>query len=305
MATTLQQLRDISYAIIRTDEDTTAYPLVLLDSFLNLAQKKIFKGRVVNPLNQTNVVKWQLPFTNKEVIYSNVAVTYISSDVTTGDTSIEADTTNYPSDWYIYIEGTIVQYASITATSFEWCTGVIADFQWGTQISIAYAVPSDFSSSINLTFNNVYKVPCKVFDDIFEDMNSYKWVDTLYYSNVSTQSTTPFADPFYTIKDDAYLILFNLNNTGQRIRFRYQKNPTTMVDNTDTASIPDDDYVKNTIPYLAVAEMFYNRGEESRAAEIINFAMGNIREMYDHYNKSSFESISGTRYKTGKSKLNV
>ena len=57
MATTLQQLRDISYAIIRTDEDTTAYPLVLLDSFLNLAQKKIFKGRIVNPLNQTNVVK--------------------------------------------------------------------------------------------------------------------------------------------------------------------------------------------------------------------------------------------------------
>ena len=166
-------------------------------------------------------------------------------------------------------------------------------------------MPSDYSSSISLTFNNVYKVPCKVFDDIFEDLNSYKGVDLPYHNNVSTQSVTPFADPFYTIKDDTYIILFNLNNTGQRIRFRYQKNPTTMVDPTDTVSITDDDYAKNTIPYLAVAEMFYNRGEEGRAAEIINFAMGNVREMFDHYNRSSFESISGTRYKTGKSKLNV
>ena len=51
--------------------------------------------------------------------------------------------------------------------------------------------------------------------------------------------------------------------------------------------------------------MLYNRGEESRAGELLNFALGQVREMYTHYNNKSFENISGTQYKIGKSKLNI
>jgi hypothetical protein len=80
-------------------------------------------------------------------------------------------------------------------------------------------------------------------------------------------------NPFYSVKDDQYIIIFNANRTGDMIRFRYEKLPTLMVDASDTVTINNDLFAIGTIPYLAVAEMFYNRGEESRAAEIINFAL--------------------------------
>jgi hypothetical protein len=71
-----------------------------------------------------------------------------------------------------------------------------------------------------------------------------------------------------------------------------------------TTTIPED-YAESTIPYLAIGELLYNRGEESRAGELLNFALGQVREMYAHYNNRSFENISGTQYKIGKSKLNI
>jgi len=45
-----------------------------------------------------------------------------------------------------------------------------------------------------------------------------------------------------------------------------------MTESSDTATIPDA-YSKSTIPYLAIGEMLYQRGEEGRAAEILNFAL--------------------------------
>jgi len=51
--------------------------------------------------------------------------------------------------------------------------------------------------------------------------------------------------------------------------------------------------------------MLYNRGEEGRASEILNFAIGQIKEMYNYYNNTSYEKISGTAYKMGKNTLNI
>jgi hypothetical protein len=46
--------------------------------------------------------------------------------------------------------------------------------------------------------------------------------------------------------------------------------------------------------------MLYNRGEEKRAAEIINFGISKIKAMYTHYNKSSYEKQSGVQYQMSK-----
>ena len=69
--------------------------------------------------------------------------------------------------------------------------------------------------------------------------------------------------------------------------------------------IDNDIYAKTTIPYLAVAEMLYNRWEEQRAAELFNFVIWQIKEMYNYYNKKSFENISGVQYTMWKSTLNI
>jgi hypothetical protein len=57
MATTLQNLRDIFYSILREEENTSAYPLVLADLLLNTAQQSICFGNVVNPLTKEQLKK--------------------------------------------------------------------------------------------------------------------------------------------------------------------------------------------------------------------------------------------------------
>lgn len=57
MATTLQDLRNIFYAILREEEDTSAYPLTLVDLLLNTAQQSICMGNVVNPLTKEQLKK--------------------------------------------------------------------------------------------------------------------------------------------------------------------------------------------------------------------------------------------------------
>ena len=79
-----------------------------------------------------------------------------------------------------------------------------------------------------------------------------------------------------------------------------------MTTTTDTVTIPNDQYAIMTIPYIAVWELLYNRWEESRAADILNFWLWQVQEMYDFYNNKSAEKPSRTQYGAGKGKfLNI
>ena len=56
---------------------------------------------------------------------------------------------------------------------------------------------------------------------------------------------------------------------------------------------------------MAVGEIMYNRWEEQRWAEVINFGMGQLREMYQFYNKTGIERMTSKNYRMGKWKLNI
>ena len=107
--------------------------------------------------------------------------------------------------------------------------------------------------------------------------------------------------PFYAIKDNQYLLVYQINTSWLPLLFRYEKLPTTMTDTTDECFIPNETYAKATIPYLAVWEIMYNRWEEWRAAQLINFALWQLEDMYKYYNNTSYEDPSGTQYRSGKS----
>jgi hypothetical protein len=78
-----------------------------------------------------------------------------------------------------------------------------------------------------------------------------------------------------------------------------------MTVSTSVVTIDDDDFARSTIPYIAVWEMLFNRWEEQRGAEILNFGIGQLQEMYNYYNKTTFEKQSWTHYKMGKGRLNI
>ena len=306
MAVTLQDLRDVFYDILREEEDVSAYPLTLVDIFLNSAQQKICFWRVVNPLTKEEARKGILSFLNTEKFYSSVGSTSTTAVLATTDVTITVnDASSFPSAGSLYMDGNIIAYTGTTATTFTWVTGILFAHASGTAVYPVYALPSDFASVTNVIYNARYKLDAQVYDDVYENTKSFKGTD--YRRNTTRW---PFSEPyrskpFYSIKDNSSLLVYNLNDTGLSIQMRYEKQATEMTTGTDTATISNDLYAKTTIPYLAVGEMLYNRWEEARAADILNFAIGQVREMYGYYNDSSYEKISWVQYKMGKGKLNL
>ena len=303
MATTLQNLRDTFYDILREEQDVSAYPLSLVDLLLNAAQQKICFWRVVNPLTKEEVRKWQLPFLQTDYFYTSVADITLADELETSDVIVTvASTTWWEDATRLYINGNIVSCTGYTATTFTGVTNVLFDHPTWSTVWYVYTLPTDFASSLNVIYNHRYKMECKQYDDIFEDINSNKWI---YSKRADIYGNTLKWVPFYTIKDNQYLIIFNQSESNKSIRLRYEKQATTLSASTDTATITNDIYAQTTITYLAVGEMLYNRWEENRAAELLNFALWQVREMYSYYNDSSLEKISGTKYKMAKGKMNI
>ena len=107
-----------------------------------------------------------------------------------------------------------------------------------------------------MVYNDVCKVPYMNYDRIFDAKLDDKDSDN-YIRDTNTEWDN--IDAFYTIKDGTYLLICNINIISAQIRFRYEKNPTEMTDNSSVCTIDNDIYAKTTIPYLAVGEMLYNR----------------------------------------------
>lgn len=304
MAVTLQQLKDKAYALLReTESDSSSYDPTLMTELINSAQLRIYAGKVINAFTQDGIRKGGLSFLNVDQFYSNLGKTSLTTDTTVWATTLEADTGNYPTSWALYINGNIVTYTGTTGTEFTGVDGVLFAFPAWTPIYFAFALPSDFLSAIQVIYNHRFKLQMKRYDDVFEDLNKIKITGDLR----SDRSVFPtddfiFLAPFYTIKDKAYFIPFNLNNDGDQILLRYEKKPPALSDNADEVVVPDDEWALNTIPYLAVWEMLFNRGEESRASQLLTFAYGQVKEMYNFYNLADFEDPNGVQYRSSKGK---
>ena len=298
MSKNLSDLRGKCYDILREEENSSAYPYSLVDDLINTAQQRICSGLVVNPLNGMEVNKGQLPFLNREVFYESYGIRYVSGNVNVWDSEIMCNTSGYPAEWYLYIGGNIIKYGGKLDDRFTRCEGIVRNIRGWEMISYVYEVPSDFMNPVNVIINDKVQIFNKDYDDVFEGLRDFKWRDDYLYERYRGDGK-----PFYAIKDDSYLVIYNINVSGVSIRLRYERIVEPMVEPSDECAIKNDIYAMNVIPYLAVGEVMYNRGEEQRGAEIINFGMGQLREMYKFYNKMGIER--GTNYRMGKGRLNI
>ena len=292
MAVDLSVLRTQSFELLREEEDSSSYSYTLVDQMLNSAQLRICTWACVNPLTKEVVSKGDLPFLNTDYFYSSVTDTYLDADTTVWATELSATTTNFATSGKLYIAGNIITYTWVSATQFTGVAGILFAFKSGERISQVFGLPADFASIKNVTYNNKYRMEPREYDDIFEELNKFK-------------GQTYLVPPFYTIKDWTYLIIFNVNNTWDMIRLRYEKLPPTMNSGTDICVISNDVYCKSVMPYLAIWEVMFNRWEEWRAGELLDFAYGQLREMYRFYNNASHESSNGKQYKIAKGRLNI
>lgn len=78
MSTTLQQIRNIAYGILKTNENATAYPPLLMDAFINKAQNDICIGNLKNLKTLETLSKPSLGFLANEAFYKSVQRSTIS-----------------------------------------------------------------------------------------------------------------------------------------------------------------------------------------------------------------------------------
>lgn len=293
---TLSEVRTLAYDLLREEEDSSAYPYTLMNQVINSAQLDICTGQVINPLNKEVYKKWRLPFLESDKFYTNVQSTTLASDTTIWDTTLTvADASNFPSTGTLFINWEIVAYTWKTATTFTISTWVTFAHQSGVNVSFLYTLPTDFSTPIQSIYNYAFKIEPKQYDDIFEDLNSDK--ETSYIQDQRTYPNISNTNPFYSIINWSYYAPYNLNNNGDMLHLRYEKLPTTMSDASDTVTIDNDTYAKSTIPYLAAWEILFNRWEEARAAEVLNYWLGKLKTMYTFYNNKWYEKVSWVQYK--------
>lgn len=307
MSTSLAIIEQTVLDILREENFSSSYPKTLIDLFANSAQQDILAGRLIHPITKEEAQKGDLHFLNTDVYYKNIQGTYTTIDAVSWDLVINVpDTSIYPATGSLFIWGQCVDYTSVTPTTFvlNAATPILFPFVAWTMVSIAFKLPDNFWTVKNVTYNNKIKLPAKQYDDMFEDLNNYKWSNFQRNKTTSIYESPYKVKPFYTIKDAKYLIIYQLNETGESIHLRYEKLPPLMTALQDSI-IDNDLYAQSCISYLATAELLRNRGEEARASAIYSLAISRAKKMYSFYNDTVVESQNWVQYSTWKWKLNI
>jgi len=93
---TLQTTRDLYYSILKEQQDSSAYPLVLADSLINTAQRNICSGNIVDLTNtrRDEIQKGPLPFLYADVYYESVQDTFVWITIDITDTEITVSSTS-------------------------------------------------------------------------------------------------------------------------------------------------------------------------------------------------------------------
>lgn len=306
---TLQDARDLFYSILKEDEDTSAYPLVLADALMNNIEQDICSW-VLTDLTSWNLdqlEKWPLPFLYSDKYYTTVLDTFIDDDNTAvwWVTLSCSNSTWFASSWLLWVNEDIISYTWNTGTWFTWVTWIDFAHKSWARVSQLFTLPTDYATPNRVIYNNQRALKSKDYRDVYLQLNDSKadyWVN---WTNGWTYGLSRFSwdvVPFYTIIQWQYFLPFQLNNAGYMIHMIYEKIPTTMTDWVDLSTIPDK-YSQVTTPVLAAADILYNRWEEDRALKLHRFGLWKVNSMYSFYANQNNESLHGQRIRTWKDQI--
>lgn len=303
---TLQDVYDAAYSILAQGQDSTTYPLALMETFINKAQNDICYGNVQNLSTNERLEKQALTFLEKNTFYTTHNYCTLWADAVVGGTTITLTSTNLASSGFIWINGAIISYSWNTWTSL---TGIPATgtgsipfaFIAGTLVYQIDTLPTDFGqmSRAFLTFNTTkFRTQLVGIDD--RDLASpipnssiYRFFFDRSYSN----STGLGMEWYYSMLRWQYVFFLVPQTNSQPISFEYQIKPTQLSATTDLLTVPDE-YSLNTIPYMACAEMLANRMETDEAIKLNNYGFNNIKSMYQFYATQRNELMYNQRVRT-------
>lgn len=300
--TTLSQLRTDVYDILKQPEDCKAYPYSLVDRTINAAVFDLCMGGIALPETGEIIDKMNLPFLNKTQMYTSAYRVTISGATTVGATTLDiSDNTYFPTAGSAWLQGDVFSWTGKNGTTqLTGVTGIQFPWAAGSTIYLMYAVPADFGQMTQAYYTtgpNAYQYKMIGFDyrdyreptlnrDIFRFFRDESvWANREYYYTIVNDPAGQFFLPMLPVN-------------GNPIRFDYQKMPLTLVNTTDVCDIPDQ-FVRRTVPYLAAAEVLYNRGEAdySRFLERYGF-FRHVKNFVAFYQTQGKELIFNQRVRT-------
>jgi hypothetical protein len=286
---TLAEIRTNAYSILKEPETSSAYPVVFMDELLNTAQRKICLGKVSSD-------KWTITKPPLEFLFSENW--YTSSQQATLDTDAVvwwATLSWTIGDWFadsgvLFINWDYITYTGKTSTWFTGCSGILfAHLSWSV-VKQAYETPTDLWQVTNLIYNYRSRLSGVDYRD-FHNMLS----ENNYFSFWGSSANSIYYEwrYFYVLAPQWYILVYWPNTDSKSLQLSYQKKPATMTESVDS-TVPDD-YALSTIPYLAVWEMLFNRGEQDRWLQLTSYGVSNIKEMYAYYSQRIVEDQHNIR----------
>lgn len=309
MSTTRLQLRNTAYDLLRESQSgTSAYPSTLMNSLIDAALFRICAGTIINTINGQTINKGRLPFLEKRAFFSTIPVISTTSDIpTTAATTIDVtDTTSFPNAGSIWINWDTIAYTGKTATSFTGVTGIDYTHKEWSQVYILNTLPANYMNMIEVSLNNSYAVPFKDSAQMYRDrIGAAKgWNEADY--PVQGTNALMFNSFFYSIWEGRYFFApFNkvsLDNSYYTLH--YEEWPAPLATDEAESPITIDQY-SNIVSYIAVGEMLFNRWEGDYASVLLNYAYGQLQEMYSYYTNLSAETLTGQSVMAEKAYLNL
>lgn len=299
--TTLSQLRTDVYDLLKQPENCKAYPYTLVDRTINSSVFDLCMGGVTLAENAETVDKMNLPFLNKTTFFTSAYKITTNGVATVGGVTLDvSDTTYFPTAGSAWLQGDVITWTGKTASSFTGVTGI--NFAWpsGSSIWPLYTVPADFGQMTSAYYQTG---PTTVqYRMIGFDYRDYKEpiLNRDIFRFFRDESVWANREYYYTLLNapEGTFFLPMLPQSGNPVRFEYQKMPTTLALTTDICEIPDQ-FARRTVPYLAAAEILYNRGEAdySRFLERYGFYR-HVRSFYAFYATQQKELVYGQRVRT-------
>ena len=301
---TLQDIYNACYGIIAQGQDATAYPTTLMLSFINKAQNDICYGNVVNLQTNERLEKQALTFLERNSFYTTYIYATVTTAPTIGNTTL-ACTNQFPTSGYVWINGDIISYSGNDGATLSWIPATgdnaikFAHQAW-TRVFPLYTLPTDFwqMSRAFLTIQN--SMTRRILIGIDDRDLSNPIPNSFLYNYLNSNWSTSYmvGEAYYSLLRAQYFFPLTWQlATGSSISFEYQKKPTQFTTDSDLATIPDD-YVLNTIPYMACAEILMNRWEADEAIKLNNFWFQNIKNMYQFYTTQRNELQYNERVRT-------
>lgn len=293
---TVQNVLDNIYDIIKTESTSTVYPESFLITLIDSAQKNICNWTLINYRTKQGLKKPSLSFLESNTYFSSVQDTSLSAATTVGATTLSLTSSSaFPASGNVFIEWDIAAYTGNAANTLSGVTGVGFAHPSGTKVKPVFDLPSDMGRVTRMVYDGAFFLKGVDYREYLQELQ--KQGRAYYSTDTSSTADTFLIQPFYTILEGAYIVVFGLNLDSKMLQLYYQKTPTTLTATTDTVTIPDD-YALHTLPYIAVSTMLYNRGEEDRAILLQDIGFDNVNSMYRQYSQSLIEDRQGTRVST-------